>query len=348
VTILPQLERDLFNAAEKRLRPDAPAPDRRSGSPASSFRPRLGRAARGLPVILSVAVAIAVAVLAVVVLGRGHQASQRTTAIGRASPRAELIQALGVLRRPQTEADRRGLERFARELRASPAGFFGPNSKRWGSELDRRVARVVKVPFPAWRAEVLIAPLRLQRSPISGERPEEVHLSGWGAGTADAPTRDLVSWPPSRSVGQLLAHGLWGGPVVPGMNRVGGVVRGPKDVQDGVLLVPDGVTSIKLGRFTLSQDVGGLSTKALNVTLARMHGTGIVHDNIAAFQLAMPVYRGRPYHWTGPEPPPRVFNTFVGATVEDTWLDASGHVVRRTTTEIVVGVLVRVARAARH
>jgi hypothetical protein len=56
----------------------------------------------------------------------------------------------------------------------------------------------------------------------------------------------------------------------------------------GVLLVPDGVASIKLGRFTLSHEVAGLNTRAFNAALATLHGTAIVHGNIAAFQLAIP------------------------------------------------------------
>jgi D-alanyl-D-alanine carboxypeptidase len=93
VTILPQLERDLFNAAEERLQPDATAPRERSGSPRSPFRPRLWRAAAGLPVILTVAVTIAIAVLAFVVIPHGRHASQGTPANGSsgAAPTSSIV-----------------------------------------------------------------------------------------------------------------------------------------------------------------------------------------------------------------------------------------------------------------
>ena len=253
MTILPQLERDLFNAAQERLRPDSTAPHRRSGSPASSFRAGLGRGAAGLPVVLSVAVAVAVAVVAVAVLGHGHQPSQRTTASSPSggSSRAELIRTLGVLRRPQTKADAQGLERLGRLVIAHPKQLGG-TFKQWGyPEVDRRLARVVNI--PAWRAKVLIAPIRSQPSPTSRPRPESLHLVMWWTGTAFPLPGSLIlddgpalNGDPPTSVGALLAHGLWAGTVVPGLNPVSGVVHGP-DIQDGVLLVPDGVASVKLG-----------------------------------------------------------------------------------------------------
>jgi hypothetical protein len=131
-----------------------------------------------------------------------------------------------------------------------------------------------------------------------------------------------------------------------------GVVRGP-DVMDCVLLVPDGVASIKVGRFTkwpAHDTIAGLSNEALNAALASIHGTSAVHDNIAAFHLPIPIYTGRPQwaHWPGPGPAPRFWFPGIGATAQDTWFDARGHVVRRTTTEIDLTVRVQVPRTASH
>jgi len=361
VTILPQLERDLFNAGEERLRPDATAPNRRSGSPASSFRPRLGRGAGALPVILSVAVAIAVAVVAVAVLGHRHRASQGTTASGPSggSSRAELIRTLGVLRRPQTKADLQGLERLDREVRASLKALphIGPTFTQWGyHQLDRRLARVVNVHLPAWSTKVLIAPISSQPSPTSGQRIEGVHVAMlWtGNGLAFPGGRIFDDGPGHNgdaptSVGALLAHGLAAGNVVPGLtNPMDGTVRGP-DVQDSVLLVPDGVASVRLGRFTFwPGELAGFSTKALNAALAALQRTATVHDNIAAFQLAIPVLNDRSFHWRGPGPAPRSYLNAFGANVQNTWFDASGHVIKRTTTEIGVTLRFRVPPAAKH
>ena len=346
MTILSQLERDLFSAAEERLRPDATAPHRRSGSLLSSFRARLGRAAASLALVLSVAVVVAVAVVAVAVLGHGRHPGPSATASGPSggSPRAELIRTLGVLRRPQTKADLQGVERLGRWLKAVPKQEVGPNLKQWGyPELDRRLARVVNV--PAWRAKVLIAPS--QPSATSGHRPERVELGLWWTGTTFPWPRSLnLSGPTPTSVGALLVHGLAVDPVVPGLDEIHGVVRGP-DVQDGVLLVPDGVASIKLGRFTADVTVGGLSTKALKAALAAIHGTAAVHDNIAAFRLPIAVYNGRPPHWSNPGPVPKYVFSGIPATAQDTWYDTRGHVLRRTTTEI--GLTVRIpAHAAKH
>lgn len=360
MTILPQLERDLFNAAEERLRADSTAPNRRSGSPASSFRPRLGRGAGALPVILSVAVAIAVAFVAVAVLGHGHRASQGTTASGRSggSSRAELIRALGVLRRPQTKADLQGLERLDREVRASLKALphVGPMFTQWGyHQLDRRLARVVNVHLSAWSAKVLIAPIRSEPSRTSGQRLESVHVAMlWtGNGFGPFPGSRIFDDGPGHngdaptSVGALLAHGLGAGNVVPGLtNPMDGTVRGP-DVQDSVLLVPDGVASVRLGRFTFwPGELAGFSTKALNAALATLQRTATVHDNIAAFQLAIPVLNGGP--WKGPGPAPRSYLNGFGANVQYTWFDARGHVIKRTTTAIGVTLRFRVAHAAKH
>lgn len=350
MTILPQLERDLFNAAEERLRPDARGPHRRSSSLPSSVRARLGWAAAGLPVILSVAVAIGIAIVAVAVLGHGRHASQGTTASGPSggSSRAELIGTFGVLRRSQTKADLSGLERLGRLNKAHPKQL-GPNLKQWGyPELDRRLARVVNV--PAWRARVLIAPIRSQPSPTSRQRPEGVQLALWRTGAAfPSPSSLILSAPTPTRVDALLAHGLWAGPVVLGLDERHGVVRGP-NVQDGVLLVPDGVATIKLARLTISahDTPRDLSTKALNAAVAATHGAAAVHDNIAALNLAIPVYTGRPPHWSGPGPAPKYYFPGLLATAQATWFDARGHVVRRTTTEIGITMRVQLARATNH
>ena len=72
-------------------------------------------------------------------------------------------------------------------------------------------------------------------------------------------------------------------------------------------MVPDGVATIKLARLTISahDTPRDLSTKALNAAVAATHGAAAVHDNIAALNLAIPVYTGRPPHWSGPGPAPK-------------------------------------------
>ena len=79
-----------------------------------------------------------------------------------------------------------------------------------------------------------------------------------------------------------------------------------------------------------------LGTKALNAALTAIQGTAVVHDNIAAFHLPIAVYTGRPPHWSHPRPVPKYWFSGIGTTVQATWFDARGHVVRRTTTQIVL------------
>lgn len=106
-------------------------------------------------------------------LYRGYSVPTRERPEGGSSP-AELIRALGVLRRPQTKTDLDGLERaYARP----DTIVIAPT--RYPYEMDRRLARVVSI--PARRAEVLIAPIRFESSPTSGG-PEGVLLSGRWAG----------------------------------------------------------------------------------------------------------------------------------------------------------------------
>lgn len=86
------LERELVNAAR-----------RRTGQPGPGRRPTAGRMLAGLGTGLVVAVTLALAAGALILLGgSGHQ---RPAPSGVVSGRQQLVDILGVLRRPQTNAD---------------------------------------------------------------------------------------------------------------------------------------------------------------------------------------------------------------------------------------------------
>ena len=340
MTILPQLERDLFNAAEQRLPPKPNA----SPEQTTSLPPRawLRRTAASLPVILSVAVAIAIAITATVVLRHGHQASPTTSPSRPAagSPRSALIHTFGVLRRPQTKADldQQLLGIYLRNPRGGtiPPGRYipisGPPSvlKRWGyPELDRRLVRTVDI--PGWTAKVLIAPTIFQPSPSSPKRSEGLDLALWiGTAPTIPPSSLSGTGPPPTRVGTLLAHGL----------ALADVARG-KRVLDAVYVVPDGVTSVKLGPFVSvpRETPPGVSTQALNAALGAIQASATVHDNIGAFQLAMPVVTSRAA--TGPGPA----LDGIGTKAQATWINSRGQIIKRTTTEVDLILRVEPQRA---
>jgi hypothetical protein len=345
MTIIPQLERDLFKVAEQRLRPDATAPHKPSSSRPSSLRARLS-----FPVIVSVAVVVATAVVAVALLRHGRPAVQSMTPSGprAVSLRADLIGTFGVLSRPQTKADLDrellGLYLMNGGSRASglPRGRYIPLSgpptslKRWGyPELDRPLVRVVSI--PAWSAKALIAPTTFQPSPPSPKRSEGVNLALWiGTVPTIPPSSFTGTGPQPTSVATVRAHGV----------ALADVARG-NTVLDVVVLVPDGVTAVELGPFVSSphRKPPRVRPTGLNAALAAMHGTATVRDNIAAFQFPMPVVtsaRSVP----NPVGGLRGFSLLgMGTDAQDTWLDARGHVLKRTTTNIDLIVRVQTARA---
>lgn len=342
MTILPQLERDLFNAAEERLRPNWTVSRAQSTAVPSSFWTRLRHAGAAFPLIVSVAAVLAIAIVAIAVLHHGRPAPPSTTPSGPGggSPRAELIRAFGVLRRAQTEAD---LDRdllglylppIDRRSGTIPPGRFIPFSrpaqalKRWGyPALDRYLARTVKI--PAWSAKVLIAPTTFQPSPSSPHRSEGVNLALWIGTQPTIPPSSLSgTGPRPTSVGTVLAHGLALADVERGTNRM-----------DGVIAVPDGVASVKLGPFVgLPNDAPpGVSAKPLNAALAAIQASATVHDNVGAFQFAIPTLASR-RRIMATVPGFALFG--IGTRAVATWFDAGGHVIKRTTTQ--VDLIVRV------
>ena len=340
MTILPQLEQDLFNAAEERLPPKAaPSPEQTTSHP-----PRAGlrRTAASIPVILSVTVTIAIAITAIVVLSHGHQASPTTSPsrpVG-GSPRAALIRTFGVLRRPQTKADldRELLTLWLQDFQTGsipPERYIplpGPPSqlKPWGyPALDRQLVRTVDI--PGWTAKAMIAPTTFEPSPPSPKRSEGLDLALRIGSASTIPPSSLSGiGPPPARLGTLLAHGLALADVAPG-----------KRLLDTVYLVPDGVASVQLGSFVSvpHERPPGVSTKALNAALGAIQATATVHHNIGALQLAIPVLTSRVA--TGPGPA----MDGIGTKAQAAWFNSHGHLIKRTTTEVDLIVRVQLPHA---
>lgn len=374
MTILPELERDLYAAAQRHL------PARRSIRGGG-----LRTTAAGLSVTFALAVAVAIAAVAVVALGhRSHPSRPRPTAAppAQASARAGLIRDFGILRAPARNLNlsplltsayyrapasayhpapaRRPGPNPARPGRngvppGPNAGHPGPNAarpgrgahpkpnparppaaqgrfflrfqaprswlRRWGyPALDRRLIRAV--PLPAWKATVFVLPTGFQPSSGSGERSEGLNLfvsSGRAAvGTGPRPA----------TAGSVLAHGLsLTVPLTRAMTRV-------------AVLVPNGVARIALARFRpVSSAVrapwfaGGAPwvPARVDAALAGLTAAAQVRHNLAALEILAPTV-------TMPAGSSTSGGQLVGfrfaATADETWLDAAGHVVRRTTTAI--------------
>ncbi|MHB1570653.1 MAG: hypothetical protein ACYC0H_15815 [Solirubrobacteraceae bacterium] len=323
MTILPQLEHDLFDAAARRL-PAEPRPTSRART-SGHFRSIGGRIA----IVLSVAVVVAVATVALTVIPHGSRSTSLPVggqSVG--SARAELIRALAVLRRPQTPADLNpvlmspllgiGNARGTRVPDRRYIPYARPRSvlaQLGDPKLDRDLARVVNV--AAWPAKVLIAPTTFRPSPGSRRRTEGVTLV-LGINIASSPT----------SASTVLARGLslfiY---IANGTNR-------------GVVLVPDGVARVRLTALRPSLPSGQrppVNLSAFAAALRAIHLTAPVFDNIAALELRIGTIPG-----TLTSPAHHMSTTIegLGASAQATWLGPHGQVIKRTT--IHLGLSVRV------
>jgi hypothetical protein len=326
MTILPQLEHDLLKAAREQL-PAAASEDtvlgRRArtstGASINNFRRRLATTGSWLPAFLAITVTIAVAAFALSLARRTDQPRPRTPAVGVASARQQLIQTLGVLRRAQTKSDLDpelllsppGLEsiaqQFARRHKRLPAALER-QLVRWGNpKIDKKLARVVHI--PAWEAKVGIQPTSWQPSPASHQRSEGVQLSLWiGRKQTIPPSTQVATGPPPTSLDTVRKHGL----------AVTGNVRSTA-VQDGVVLVPDGVARITLQPIRVGRTPVPVNPSAFG------SATGAVSDNIATFQMPIP---------TITDTSRGAFSGLLGTTLltRDTWYGPNGNVIKQTTT----------------
>ena len=336
MTILPKLEDDLFRAAKERL----PASDTRhtatthrglaseSIGRSRRLRDRLAATATALPIALAIAITVIIAALALTLFHHRERTRPAAPPASTRTARQELIQTLAVLRRPQTKADLDpklapgfvGLEAIPKRLvghRKRPPADLERTLAKWGyPKLDRSLVRVVRI--PAWPAKVGIEPSTLRVSPSSRPRSEGVDLSLWvGSGPTIPPSTEDGTGPLPTSIETLKAHGLALTAKAPGREHM-----------DGVILVPDGVASITLHVLRVTKapvrvPAGHFATV-----------TGRVHDNLAMFQLPIPTVFSR-------DGVSSMFGT--AAIAQTTWFDASGKVIKHTTT--TVNVLVRFARA---
>lgn len=354
MTILPQLEHDLFQAA-KRLRraPDIPRepvevdqPDTNSTTRRTRLHARFRTIATPMPLLLSVLLTLAVGAVALTALQRSHQSVPTRDASSAHSSRQHLIESLSVLRRPQAKGDLdpRLASEFSRILSTPdqlarrgmrPPAALEKRIAEWGyPELDRQLVRAINI--PAWEAKVGIEPTTFRTSRSSPRRVEGLTLELWiGNSRTIPPSHEVGTGPRPTSLATLLDHGL-----------AIADTRGGSEVNNAVVLVPDGVAAIEIGPFTPGPNASlpGVSAHTLEHVVAAIHANGRVHDNIAALQIAIPIVTSR-HLPPGPRgnSPPSLFG--IATTAQDTWFDASGHVMRRTTTALDLIVRVQVKRS---
>jgi hypothetical protein len=327
MTILPQLERDLYNTAEKRLR----APGGGTQDPdASSTRRRRRSAwsrATGIAVpVIGVLVAVAVAAVALTAGSPGHgPTSPATNRVASSPSRQGLIRLLGVLRRPQNSRDFEAdlvpiffaMEETLRPT-SHPTSIDRSLAAYHDTKLDRPLARVVGI--PAWNAKVQLAPFSWQPSLASPQRSEGLAMTIGGPGPGTGVTGSTTA---PATVATIRDHGF---------ALMASVSVGCCTTQ-GVIVVPDGVARLSLGPFHLISPPVPVSAAELpSVTVP-------VKDNVAAFQIRIPTVTGRvenPVLWG------------VLATAHDTWFNANGKVIARTTTRLDSININVVPRAVAH
>jgi hypothetical protein len=235
--------------------------------------------------------------------------------------RHELIETLSILRRPQTKADLDtkllpGILRFAllpaqfaRRHEPLPPGLKRFLARMGDPKLDRALARVVTI--PAWHAKVGIEPITYQPSRTSSQRAEGLDLNLWiGTKATIPPSSEDGTGPRPTALSTIRAHGLALADRARGTDRL-----------DVVVLVPDGVARVTLTPIRIIRS-------PVNVNPTRLgHATAPVHENIAALQLYVPTVTDR--RW--------IAGTFgTSALMRATWFNASGNVIKDTTTNLDV------------
>ena len=247
--------------------------------------------------LVAIAVAVIIAAFALTLVHRGSESSPTTANSSVSATRQQLVQMLGVLRRRQTKAD------------LDPEVAPGLLHTTGDIKLDRALVRVVVI--PAWHAKVGIEPATWQPSPSSRRRSEGLDLTMWiGSKPTIPPSSGIDTGPRPTSVDTIRADGL----------TLADNVRG-ENLMDGVMLVPDGVARITLRPIRLTRAPVMIAPSRFGTA------TGTVHDNIAAFQLSIPtVIRRNAFS-----------STFITTAIAHaTWFDASGNVIKHTTTNLPV------------
>lgn len=286
----------------------------------------------GVIAAVFVLVAVVIAVLAITTLG--HRPRTRGTAPSPvASSRHELLQTLGVLRRPQTRTDRSATRpggdggELPGIFRATALGAASrPLCPRGSSalpctlRLDTPLVRAVNV-GDGYRAAIF--PTKIERSSLEVQRGEGIVIALRGPGLLIITSMTPTSVPALRSHGLLLSDYAASG------------------IDRGVMLVPDGVAELMLDHFRLlAPHAAGLgqippTTSKVTDNLALLQMTGLTEKNLHLNPNAL----GRYFHEGSGHGCQITFAVYsLPATAQMTWL-SSGHTpIRRITINLWLDV----------
>lgn len=327
MTIIPQLERDLSLAADRRLATNP--------STAPGARGHDRRLAAGAAIAFSVVVVAVVAVVALS-LHHGPASGAHTGSATVQSTRRELIRVLGVLSTPQTPAARNPrydvpvgmvsrlsgtlarlrsrlrdpkLAAHARALLRAEIADLDRAVARFGyARLDTSLVRVIQAPYDE---TVGLDPVSEQIGARSSHRVEELGLS------LLVPGSDPTGLSP-QPVSALLAHGL-------------NSFTYAHHANVGFVVVPNGVATVTVGPIHLA-----LGNLVAPTRLAMPATTATVHDNVAAFRLSVPTVSPWPS-----VPPGQSGMSSSGAYVRETWRDPNGQVINHSTVLIAFNFIIR-------
>lgn len=209
------LERELVEAARRRA---GGRPSRRPFGPGRIA----GRVASAAVLSVTLVVSLVIAVGAVVLLGGNHRAGGPTRAI---SGRQQLVDAIGVLRRPQTSADLHSptVARLLSGYNRSRAPW-----DRWGAPDLPLVRRATVTP---WGEAVFLIPVK----PTSGRSQEGLLFATRSFTDCCATAADMKTFGEVNNVG-------------PAQGRA---ARRGKAIERFVAVVPDGVAKVQLGRLVM-------------------------------------------------------------------------------------------------
>lgn len=297
-----------------------PETDRQRRAVRRRWVPGLG----GVITMIAVLAAVVIGAAAIALLGRARSMSRPAAGPTRSlSSRQQLVQALGVLRAPQTTAahDPRLVEPvlsraggFARRHKSVPPFWKRLLAASGNPIADRSLIRVV--PLPGLSAELGVVPVSYQPSAKSSRRAEGLYVTLLGSGVDG----DTGSSGMPTSLSSLRSHGL-------------AIFNdAPNGSSAGAIVVPDGVTEIQLGPYRLVNPP--VPVKSTDIASA----TARVNENVAAFDISVPTVTNR-----------KAASGFytVPAVAQTTWFATNGTIVRRTTTALDLVVRLR-GHAAHH
>ncbi len=255
--------------------------------PARVRRPTV---AGSLPLLLSALVAAGITVAAIATLGHRQHTTDASPPAG--SPHRLLVQSLGVLRRPQTSADRRSIRTQARgggqlpafltarppQVCRSSEGDLVPGC---GLRLDTALVRTVGSLGPGDRAAIFpVTATRTTHDVHRGELGVVLSVTGPEIGVAQSsPSSSSAggqanSGPTPTSVQVLRARG-----VIVSFD-VGAAGHTTTGVNRAAILVPDGVVTVTLDDLWLTSPRTGRRLARLPST------TATVHHNVALLELS--------------------------------------------------------------